>query len=102
MESLLRDVRYGIRSLLRSRRSTLAAVCTLALGIGADTAMFSVIHSVLLKPWTFKEPARDGGVTAPGEWQQQCLLDARLSGLEAAWWAPRHDGRSHFLAVQSE
>jgi predicted permease len=58
MESFLQDVRYATRSLLKSRRFTLAAVLTLGLGIGANAAMYSVIHSVLLNPWPFKDPAR--------------------------------------------
>ncbi len=58
MESFLQDIRYGARSLLKSSRFTLAAALTLGLGIGANTAMYSVIHSVLLKPWPFKDPER--------------------------------------------
>lgn len=58
MDSFLQDIRYGARSLLKSSRFTLAAVLTLGLGIGANTAMYSVIHSVLLKPWPFKDPDR--------------------------------------------
>ncbi|MFZ0278312.1 MAG: ABC transporter permease [Candidatus Sulfotelmatobacter sp.] len=58
MGKVLQDVRFGIRSLVKSRRFTIAAVLTLALGIGANTAMFSVVQSVLLKSWPFRDPGR--------------------------------------------
>jgi predicted permease len=58
MEKLLQDIRYGTRSLVNAPRFTVAAVLTLALGMGANTAMFSVIQSVLLKPWPFRNPGR--------------------------------------------
>jgi putative ABC transport system permease protein len=54
----MQDLRYAMRALLRNPAFAIVVIVTLALGIGANTAMFSLIHATLLKPLPFKDPGR--------------------------------------------
>jgi predicted permease len=93
MEPLYQDLRYAIRMLLKSPGFTTVAVLTLALGIGANTAIFSVVNAVLLRPLYHLDPQRLVTVSAKsrgasyGEVSAPDLLDWREQSRSFAWMA---------------
>jgi putative ABC transport system permease protein len=84
METLLKDISYGVRSLLKHPGFTAIAVITLALGIGANSAMFSTVNAVLLRPLSYPEPERI--VLLEGVNPAQGITDSNLSIPDFADW----------------
>src|ERR1700686_2760887 len=71
----LPDLRYALRTLFRSPGITLLVIASLAIGIGANTAMFSVVNALLLKPLPYPDPdrlailwLRSPGINIPQDW----------------------------------
>ena len=100
IEHLVNDARYGMRGLLRKPGFTFVAVTALALGIGANTAIFSVVNSVLLQPLAYKDPAQLVTILHSGkspvatanyiDWRDQSSSFSAVGG--ADFWSPNLTG----------
>jgi putative ABC transport system permease protein len=93
METLLKDIRYGIRSLLKHPGFTAVAVLTLALGIGANSAMFSTVNAVLLRPLSY--PESDRIVVLEGVNPPQGITQSNLSIPDFADWQKQNSVFEH-------
>jgi putative ABC transport system permease protein len=97
MHILLKDIRYGIKSLARHPGFTAIAVITLALGIGANTAIFSVVNTVLLRPLPFDDPERIVWL-----WDTQPQLPKAPASLpDFLDWKEQNRSFEHLAAYQS-
>ncbi len=83
MGSLFQDVRYGLRSLARSPGFTAIVVCTLAVGIAANTSIFSVIEAVILRPLPYRDPGQIVLVANSQEPEEGGLLYRDIEFLKA-------------------
>jgi putative ABC transport system permease protein len=96
MRTLLQDVRYGLRLLAKSRGFTAVAVVSLALGVGVNTAVFSVVNAALLRALPYHEPERI--VLLWGDYYLRGEPRSQVSATDVADWRAR--GRS-FEAVST-
>jgi putative ABC transport system permease protein len=107
IEELWQDLRYGARMLLKHPGFTLIAVITLALGIGANTAIFSVVNAVLLKSLPYDEPDRlvfvggygEGNISYPNfaDWRSQNQVFEKIGAFNYGDYNLTGDGESERL-----
>src|SRR4029079_2605710 len=89
LESLFRDVRYGVRMLLKHKGFTAVAIIALALGVGANTAIFSLVNGVLLRPLPF--PNSDRIIYFEGKNPAAGITDSNISYLDFTDWSQQTD-----------
>jgi predicted permease len=100
-ETMLDDLRYGFRMMIKYRTFTCVAVLALGLGIGASTAIFSIINAVVLRPLPYRDPERlvtilhDGSnPVAPANYLDLADQSRSFESIAAAqWWEPNLTGR---------
>jgi predicted permease len=89
LEGLFRDVRYGVRMLLKHKGFSAVAIIALGLGIGANTAIFSLVNGVLLRPLPFPDAQRI--VYFEGENPAAGITDSNISYLDFTDWSQQTD-----------
>jgi putative ABC transport system permease protein len=95
MQSLLRNLRFGVRMLIKNPGFTLATILTLALGIGANTAIFTVTSALLLRPFPYRDPEQLVSLTEKDQTKNrevnllryELVRDANRSFQSVAVWA---------------
>lgn len=97
---MLRDLRFAVRSLLKRPGFSLVIIVTLALGIGANTGVFSVVNAVLLSPLPYKQPERLFAVWAKS--QKQNLTQQPVSYLNYLDWKEQNQSFEHLAAIRAE
>ena len=97
METILQDLRYAVRTLARQPAFTAIAVFTLAVGIGANTAIYSVVDATLLRTLPFSDPGRlmKVSLTVPPSPNRRATQTAD----DMVWSYPKYDTFRHSQAV---
>src|SRR3984957_16327622 len=102
MDTLRQDIRYALRNLAKSPGFAVVAVLTLALGIGASTAIFSVIENVLVEPFPYPDAQRFMTVQIHDTDQSQPFGRAAFSGPELLDYAEQNHVFDHVIANAQE
>ena len=101
MQTLFQDIRYGFRVLVKSPGFTVVAVLTLALGIGANTAIFSLINAVLLRMLPVKNPGELVAVGNPGRANDRSMGSPQVDIFSYPLYKDLRDGNHVFSGLMA-